>query len=279
MDAEDYLKAHSFHHPFFLFFFGSPHRMGLQYFEALSPSTIASIVAVLVNRMLLRNDVTGYYSYPFLTTALPSTIFTSAIVYGLYGCLIGILYTHGTKFLKVWVHDWFHAPHDDNHHQHEHAEPEHHEKELAVGDGSAESVPLVAKKKKFIAKTPPLTLTGCLKAYFCLVIQDEAKRAAVAGIVAGAIVGVVGIFLPHTMFWGEAQLQNLIDKGRTPLPVFGEGNEPTAGFLSHAKCMIDPTDAAAIRAGFGVECSALIAISKIFVVGLSLGTGIIGGRK
>jgi len=249
--------------------------MGLQYFEALSPGTIASIVAVLVNRMCSHNDVTGYYSYPFLTTSLPSSIFTSAIVYGIYGCLIGIVYTHGTKFLKLWVHDWFHAPHDD-HHGHGHAEPEHHEKDLAVGDGSAESIPLVAKKKKIIAKRQPVTLTGCLKAYFCLVIRDEAKRAAVAGIVAGALVGVVGIFLPHTMFWGEAQLQNLIDKGRTPLPVFGEGNE---GFLSHAMCMIDPTDGAAIRAGFGVKCMALIAIAKIFVIGLSLGTGIIGGRK
>lgn len=44
----------------------SPHRMGLQYFEALSPGTIASIVAVLVNRMITGNDVTGMFSYPFL---------------------------------------------------------------------------------------------------------------------------------------------------------------------------------------------------------------------
>ena len=31
-----------------------PHRMGLQYFEALSPATIASIVAVLINRMVIK---------------------------------------------------------------------------------------------------------------------------------------------------------------------------------------------------------------------------------
>jgi hypothetical protein len=38
-----------------------PHRMGLQYFEAISPATIASIVAVLCNRLVTGNDVTGYY--------------------------------------------------------------------------------------------------------------------------------------------------------------------------------------------------------------------------
>ena len=46
-----------------LFVMEVPHRMGLQYFEALSPATIASIVAVLCNRLLTGNDVTGYYRY------------------------------------------------------------------------------------------------------------------------------------------------------------------------------------------------------------------------
>ena len=42
-----------------LFVLEIPHRMGLQYFEALSPATIASIVAVLCNRLVTNNDVTG----------------------------------------------------------------------------------------------------------------------------------------------------------------------------------------------------------------------------
>jgi len=46
-----------------LFVMEIPHRMGLQYFEALSPATIASIVAVLCNRLITGNDVTGYYRY------------------------------------------------------------------------------------------------------------------------------------------------------------------------------------------------------------------------
>ena len=255
--------------------------MGLQYFEALSPGTIASIVAVLVNRLVTGNEVTGYYKYPFLTTSLPSSIFSDAIVYGFYGCIVGILYTHATKLLKVWVHDWFRAPHNEIGGS-DHVAKEHHtEKDSTVFDGSAESVPLMPiKEKKFILKSQPkMSLMECLKARFCLVIRSEAQRATLAGLLAGAIVGGVGIFVPHTMFWGEAQLQNLIDKGRTPLPIFGDGNELRAGFLAHAICMMDPTDHDAIRAGFSIQCSALIAVSKVFVIGLSIGTGIAGGRE
>jgi H+/Cl- antiporter ClcA len=257
--------------------------MGLQYFEALSPGTIASIVSVLTNRILSGNDVTGYYSYPFLTTALPSSIFSSAVIYGLYGCVVGIGYSHGSKLLKVWVHDWFHEPHDDHGHDDEDDDDQHHHdgKEIEVGNGSAEYSPLVSQKFKKTGKKrqAKASCVGCLKAYFCPVIPDEGMRAAVAGVLAGAICGVVGIFVPHTMFWGEAQLQNLIDKGRTPLPIFGESEDPTGGLTAHAFCMIDPTDGAAIRAGFSLGCAALIAISKVFVIGLSLGTGIIGGRE
>lgn len=241
--------------------------MGLQYFEALSPGTIASIVAVLVNRLVTGNDVTGYYSYPFLTTTLPSSIFSSAIVYGFYGCLIGTLYVHGTKTFKMLIHDLFHAPHNDSADQ----------EDSGIDDETDDKNHIMVNKVTKTMTQP--TLLGCLRAYFCVVIPNEPKRAMVAGIIAGAVVGVVGIFIPHTMFWGEAQLQNLIDKGRTPLPIFGEGNEPTAAFKHFAFCMVDATDASAIRAGFGVGCSALIAVAKTVVIGLSLGTGIIGGRE
>lgn len=261
-----------FSNSFFLFF--SPHRMGLQYFEALSPGTIASITAVLANRIILHNDVTGYFSYPFLTATLPSSIFTSSLVYGVFGCGIGILYSQATKFLKDFVHVWFHAPQEDYFGKGTEAKPM---RDLSVRGGSEESEPLV----KTIPKSriqDKASLWKCLKSYICLSIRDEPKRAAIAGIVAGMIVGVVGIFLPHTMFWGEAQLQNLIDKGRTPLPIFGEGSEPTAAFTKHAVCMIDNEDAEAIRNGFSIGCSSLIAVAKTVVVGLSLGTGIIGGQ-
>jgi hypothetical protein len=62
------------------------------------------------------------------------------------------------------------------------------------------------------------------------------------------------------------------------LPIFGLGDEPTADLTALALCMIDPTDAAAVRAGYSMGCSALITIAKIVTTGLSLGTGIIGGH-
>lgn len=79
------------------------------------------------------------------------------------------------------------------------------------------------------------------------------------------------------MFWGEAQLQSMIDKGRTPLPVFGREDEPTAALTANAFCMIDSDDPEAVKAGFGMGCALLIPFFKIVVTGLSLGTGIIGG--
>lgn len=248
-----------------------PHRMGLQYFEALSPATISSIVAVLTNRLIINNDVTGYYSYPFLSASLPSEIFTSAIVYGLYGALLGLIYGKGALLFKGYVHDFFQAPH--GHHSVEGQD--------SVMEQSEET-PLVVssrrRRKKRRATTPVPTLKERIFGFGCVFIKEEKKRAALAGFVAGGLVGAVGMFLPHTMFWGEAQLQNLIDKGRTPLPIFTTGDEPTAALTSLAICMIDPKDHHAVLEGFGIGCSFLITFAKIFVVGLSLGTGIIGGH-
>ena len=257
-----------------LFVLELPHRMGLQYFEALSPATISSIVAVLCNRMIVNNDVTGYFKYPFLTSTLPSEIFTNAMFYGLYGAAIGIIYAWSCLKLKAFVHDLFHAPH--HHDDHDHIEKE---DEATDEDGHFhENIPLVAKKHKKKALVPKPTLAEKIKAFGCIFIKEEPYRAALAGTVAGALVGIISIFVPHVLFWGEAQLQNLIDKGRTPLPIFGEKGEPTGALVALGYCMIDPNDPVAIKEGFSIGCSLLIIVSKILVIGLSLGTGIIGGH-
>lgn len=258
------------------------HRMGLQYFEALSPATISSIVAVLCNRLVVGNDVTGYYSYPFLTATLPSEIFTSAILFGLYGAGVGTLYAHATKFLKVKVHDLFHAPH-----VHEHKEPDHDGPGIdgehdAVEGSNGEKHPLLSRShartvkmsKRQIRKSPMERLRGL----FCFAIPNEAVRAPVAGVIAGFLVGWTCVFVPHAMFWGEAQLQNLIDRGRTPLPIFGRGDEPTAGLTARGLCMVDHDDPAAVKDGFPLGCALLISVAKIVTTGLSLGTGIIAGH-
>ena len=121
----------------------------------------------------------------------------------------------------------------------------------------------------------PLSLLKRLYSCGCLVFAKESHRAVAAGALAGFICGWVAIFVPHTLFWGEAQLQNLIDKGRTPLPVFGAR---TSDLTALGYCIIDPMDPAAIRAGFSIGCSALLSVSKTIVIGLSLGTGIVGGH-
>lgn len=202
--------------------------------------------------------------------SLPSSIFIYAVVYGFYGCLIGTIYTFGTKWIKTAVHDWFQAPPDEEQHETSILEVD----ELDVPIGGGESMPLVAKHGVKKAEIQQRNILGCLRNYFHFVIPYEPTRAAVAGTIAGALCGVIGIFLPHTLFWGEAQLQNLIDKGRTSLPIFGDFSELTV----YALCMINPDDPLAVRAGFGIECSALIAVAKTVTIGLSLGTGIIGGH-
>jgi H+/Cl- antiporter ClcA len=247
--------------------------MGLQYFEALSPATISSIVAVLVNRIATGNDVTGYFSYPFLSSSLPSAIFTSAIVYGVYGAVVGTFYVWLCKLLKDWVHNLFTNAIPDTDADGGRL-PTYNSEDF----GSAEADPLISSTKRASHFRKTVKFANFIKRYFCIVIPNERIRTAVAGAIAGCLVGIIGIFVPHVMFWGEAQLQSLIDKGRTPLPVFGTGSSPTATMTSLGRCMIHPNDPEATSAGFHLGCVALISTAKIVTTGLSLGTGIIGGH-
>uniref|UniRef100_A0A6S9AJN7 Chloride channel protein n=1 Tax=Ditylum brightwellii TaxID=49249 RepID=A0A6S9AJN7_9STRA len=261
-----------------LFVLEIPHQMGLQYFEALSPATIASIVAVLVNRIVTGNDVSGYFNYPFLTATLPSHIFYIAVLYGLFGAAVGALYSKGCLFLKGWVHDWFHY---HEHHDEEHG-PTKEGGHSDINGHHDECVPLVGEPGVIVTTKPKKGVISaiqcCFKSLTSCYIKHEPTRAAVAGVIAGILVGVICIFLPHQLFWGEAQLQTLIDKGRTPLPVFGQDDEPTAALTAYGYCMIDPEDEEAVAEGFGILCSGAITLTKILTIGLSLGTGIVGGH-
>lgn len=242
-----------------LFVMEVPHRMGLQYFEALTPATIASIVAVLTNRLVTGNDVTGYYEYPFLNQTLPSSIFHDAIVFGLFGGAVGILYTKVVLVLKKWVHSFLKCE--------EVASPRNR-------DVIDEISPLLAGSD---SETEPIE--GDVKlGRISFGLMHEPTRAATVGMIVGTVVGITCIFVPHVMFWGESQLQNLIDKGRTPLPVFGLPGEPSRGLVALGVCMEDSEEKQFSSLGFSLGCSALIACSKILVTGLSLGTGIIGGH-
>ena len=189
-----------------LFVLELPHRMGLQYFEALSPATIASIIAVLVNRIITQDDVKGMFTYPFLSATLPSSIFGISLIYGLAGTLAGTIYTLSVLKLKGWVHDWFHYHHDHEHHEHHHHSK--HKKSLTSAKGrDGESLPLVgnAHAKLVVPAKSNAYSWNAIKRKF--MIKQEPKRAACAGSLSGALVGLCCMFFPHLLFWGEAQLQ------------------------------------------------------------------------
>lgn len=183
-----------------------PHRMGMQYFEALSPAVLSSIVSVIVNRIVAnKQEVQGYFDYPFLAQTLPSNIFYTAIIYGLVGTVVGIMYAEGVIFCKHWVHDWFHAAHDD-HDEHEDAHGEddlyQDERSALIGSGRLMEKMYPQKKKSVGCLTK---MSRCFTNFFA--IEHEPTRAACAGIMCGIIVGLNCMFLPHQLFWGEAQLQ------------------------------------------------------------------------
>ena len=185
-----------------LFVLELPHRMGLQYFEALTPATMASIISVIVNRMVTGDEVKGMFKYPFLSESLPSDIFWVVGIYGLVGSFVGVVYAKGLLWLKHWVHDWFHAPHDDHGHDLK-LQPHHNVGEsmpLMVGNGNS-MMHLHSKPKESCCTW----VQKGIQRFFG--IEHEPTRAAVAGVLVGLIVGFICMLLPHNLFWGEAQLQ------------------------------------------------------------------------
>jgi len=78
------------------------------------------------------------------------------------------------------------------------------------------------------------------------------------------------MLVPHSLFLVEAQLQTLIDKSRTPVPVFEHNDEPTSILIAYGYCLVDSEDKAVISKGFGLGCAGVIV--------LSVGTGIVGGH-
>jgi len=244
--------------------------MGLQYFEALSPANVSSIISVLFNRIVTGNDLMGYYNYPFLASSLKSHVFYIAIVYGLIGALVGTVYCKAVMSLKLWVHDWFHPSHSAS------------QRPICEESLPEENLPLVGSNVSLSLHQKTLSLRSLvnrgLQKVSSFSISHEPTRAAVIGVVSGFFVGVIGMFLPHNFFWGEAQLQTLIDKGRSPLPFLGRGGESNEALLAWSYCLVDPSDTEATLNGPGLLCNFSLFVSKYICIGLSVGTGIVGGQ-
>jgi hypothetical protein len=125
-------------------------------------------------------------------------------LFGLFGALVGTFYATTVLKLKGWVHDFFHAPHDDHHEKGEHGDGEH----AKEGHGpDAEKTPLIPKGdaaketagKSKLNPEPPLhqRLSKKVQKYICCVIPYEPHRALVAGVVAGGMAGGIGMFFPQ----------------------------------------------------------------------------------
>jgi len=92
------------------------------------------------------------------------------------------------------VHQWFHAPRHGCINNSRSIN-------YRISLHSSEKTPLVGDEN---LKSMKLSYDQA-RSKFC--IKHEPTRAAVAGILVGFLVGVTCMFIPHSMFWGEAQLQ------------------------------------------------------------------------
>ena len=106
-----------------------------------------------------------------------------------------------------------------------------------------------------------------------------------------AIVGVVCAKFPGTMFWGEGQLQTVIDMGKTELPIFvGEGGGGGGGGGKSGKAAGGTTTGSGVGttiwdpvcltndAWSTSSCSLLYALTKTLTTALSLSTSLPGGH-
>jgi len=81
-----------------------PHSMSLQFFETLSSATLASIVAVVFNRLCSGAGMEGTFKYPYLNASFPSHIFVLAIIFEIFGAAVGTMYYTAVLFGKQVCH-------------------------------------------------------------------------------------------------------------------------------------------------------------------------------
>ena len=168
-----------------IFALETPHDgvSGMQYFEALSPAAIASVAALFTRCILLQEPLRGKYTYGQEQQESPLADLAMSLGCGLAGGLLAVALTGIFRWSK-----WAGA-----------AATTAGERGCACGKerdggGDEDSGGCGGRRE----------LRG--------VLARLALRVAT-----GAAIGAVGVLFPHSLFWGDEQLQSIIDDGRTPL--------------------------------------------------------------
>lgn len=188
-----------------LFVLELPHREGLEFYEAMGPATLASIISVICNREFTKEGIVGSFTYGHINRETPGTVYWIAIACGVVGGAVGVTYGKIAKGFKRRMYR-------------------------------------LKREKGYLRK-------------------------ALLNAIAGFVVGVVCMFVPECQFWGEQQLQTVLDQGQTKLPFTSE----VEGMNEWAICK--PTGHPRT-----MGCDVLIAGGKILTTGLSLSTSLPGGH-
>jgi len=83
-----------------LFVLEIPHRMGLQYFEALSPVMIASVLSTMIAKAVYNAPLSGVYDYPQTPKPVMALDMLIGIALGLIGAGLAFIFTFIIKSLK-----------------------------------------------------------------------------------------------------------------------------------------------------------------------------------
>ncbi|KAL6074666.1 hypothetical protein QOT17_004058 [Balamuthia mandrillaris] len=81
-----------------------PHRMGLQFYEAITPTIISSLIAVLIKKGLTMQDLGGNWIFPGIKQA-KAVDMLKGVVLGAISALIGIVFIYIAHLAKWLFHE------------------------------------------------------------------------------------------------------------------------------------------------------------------------------
>eukprot|EP01125_Pyxidicula_operculata_P014212 TRINITY_DN4731_c0_g1_i1.p1 TRINITY_DN4731_c0_g1~~TRINITY_DN4731_c0_g1_i1.p1 ORF type:complete len:549 (+),score=54.98 TRINITY_DN4731_c0_g1_i1:49-1695(+) len=76
-----------------------PHRTGIQYFEALSPSIVSSLASTLVQKCIMSEDFGPRLVFP-VVEELPVSMFGWAMLMGVVGAFVAVIFIYWMKLIR-----------------------------------------------------------------------------------------------------------------------------------------------------------------------------------